>query len=169
MLNLLIALLRDLLRPRHDLLLENLALRQQILVLQRTNPKPPFRNRDRAFWVLLCHWWAGWRRPLRLVQPETVIKWHRKTWRMWWRRKSKPLQQPGRPRIPWEAILLIRRISRENPLWGAPRIHGELMKLGYFLHETTVARYMIKRRGRRRRIGKRFFGTTCTRRRPSTS
>jgi transposase InsO family protein len=148
MLNLLIATLRDLLRPRHDLILENLALRQQILVLQRTNPKPPFRNRDRAFWVLLRQLWDGWRRPLRLVQPETVIKWHRKSWRMWWRWKSKPLQQPGRPRIPWEAILLIRRLSRENPLWGAPRIHGELQMLGYFLHESTVARYMIKRHGR---------------------
>ncbi len=98
--------MRDFLRPRRDLLLENLALRQQILVLQRTNPRQPFRDRDRAFWVLLCQWWSGWRRPLQLVQPETVIKWHRKSWRMWWRWKSKPLQQPGRPRIPWEAILL---------------------------------------------------------------
>ncbi len=85
---------------------------------------------------------------VHLAQTETVIKWHRKSWRMWWRWKSRPLQQPGRPRIPWEAILLIRRLSRENPLWGAPRIHGELMKLGYFLHESTVARYMLKRRGR---------------------
>ncbi|MBM3496720.1 MAG: transposase family protein [Armatimonadetes bacterium] len=148
MLNLLLALLRDLLLPRRDLLLENLALRQQILVLQRTNPKPPFRDRDRAFWVILRQLWDGWRRPLRLVQPETVIRWHRKSWRMWWRWKSKPLQQAGRPRIPWEVIELIRRISRENPTWGAPRIHGELMKLGYFLHESTVARYMVKRRGR---------------------
>ncbi len=63
MLTLLFHTLRDLLRPRQNLILENLALRQQILVLQRTNPKPPFRNRDRAFWVMLCHWWAGWRRP----------------------------------------------------------------------------------------------------------
>jgi hypothetical protein len=89
MLNLLNATLRDLPRPRRDLIQENLALRQQILVLQRTNPKPPVRDCDRAFWVLLCHWWAGWRRLLRLVQPETVIKWHRKTWRMWWRLKSR--------------------------------------------------------------------------------
>ncbi len=139
--------LHDLVRPRRDLVLENLALRQQILVLQRTNPKPPFSALDRLFWVLLCHWWSEWRRPLRLVKPETVIAWHRKGWRLWWRFKSQS-QTAGRPRIPYEVIELIRRISRENPTWGAPRIHGELLKLGYDLSEGTVARYMIKRGGR---------------------
>lgn len=147
MMTILLNTLRDLLRPRGDLLLENLALRQQILVLQRTNPKPPFNNADRTFWVLLCRWWAGWRRPLRLVQPETVIAWHRKGWRLWWRWKSRP-KEAGRPRVPWEVIELIRRISRENPTWGAPRIHGELLMLGYYVSEGTVARYMVKRRGR---------------------
>ncbi len=117
MFKLLIHTLRDLLRPRRDLLLENLALRQQILVLQRTNPKPRLRHRDRAFWVVLRHWWTGWHRPLRLVQPETVIGWHRRIWRKWWRWKSRP-PEPGRPRIPWEAIELIRRMSRESPTWG---------------------------------------------------
>jgi transposase InsO family protein len=81
------------------------------------------------------------------VQPETVIGWHRKAWRLWWRRKSRP-RGVGRPRVPWEVIELIKRISRENPTWGAPRIHGELMMLGYFVSEATVARYMVKRRGR---------------------
>lgn len=147
MLIILLDTLRDLLRPRGDLLLENLALRQQILVLQRTNPKPPFNTADRTFWVLLCRWWAGWRRPLRLVKPETVIAWHRKGWRLWWKWKSKP-KEIGRPRIPWEVIELIKRISRENPTWGAPRIHGELMMLGHYVSEATVARYMVKRRGR---------------------
>ena len=147
MLTFLLDTLRDLLRPRRDLLLENLALRQQILVLQRTNPKPSLNNADRTFWVLLRRWWAGWRRPLRLVQPETVIAWHRKGWRLWWRFKSKP-KDVGRPRVPWEVIELIRRISRENPTWGAPRIHGELMMLGHFVSEATVARYMVMRRGR---------------------
>jgi len=123
MLNRLIASLRDLLRSRHDLVLENLALRQQILVMQRTNP-----------------------RPLRLVQPETVIRWHRRSWRMWWRWKSRP-GEAGRPRIPWGVIELIRRISRENPTWGAPRIHGEMIKLGYDLDESTVARTIVPRGG----------------------
>lgn len=146
MLNNLFALLRDLLRPRHDLMLENLALRQQINVLRRGNTRPAFRLRDRLFWVVLMRIWAGWRRPLALVKPETVIAWHRKGWRLWWRWKSRP-KEAGRPRVPWQAIELIRRISAENPTWGAPRIHGEMMMLGYFVSEATVARYMHKRRG----------------------
>ena len=91
--------------------------------------------------------WNSWRKPLALVKPETVIAWHRRGWRLWWRWKSRP-KEVGRPRIPYEVIELIKRISRENPTWGAPRIHGELMMLGYWVSESTVARYMIKRRGR---------------------
>lgn len=96
--------------------------------------------------VALSRIWSGWERPLRLVKPETVVAWHRALWRAWWRRKSRP-GEPGRPRIPWELIELIRRISRENPTWGAPRIHGELLMFGYDVSEATVARYMIKRKG----------------------
>ena len=147
MISLLLGLLRDLLRPSRDLIIENLALRQQILVLERTHPKPPLTELDRTFWVLLSRLWADWHRPLRLVQPATVIAWHRRVWRFWWRWKSRP-QTTGRPRVPDEVIELIRRISRENPTWGAPRIRGELLKLGYDLSEATVARYMTKRRGR---------------------
>lgn len=147
MLYLILNFLRDLLRPNRDLLLENLALRQQILVLRRTNPKPPLSVWDRSFWVVLCRLWDQWRRPLALVKPETVIAWHRKGWRLWWRWKSRP-KEIGRPRIPYEVIELIRRISLENPPWGAPRIHGELMMLGYWISESSVARYMVKRRGR---------------------
>ena len=147
MLKLLFGFLRDLLRPRRDLLLENLALRQQINVLRRDNPKPAFRLQDRLFWVVLMRTWAGWRQPLTLVQPQTVIAWHRKGWRLWWRFKSKP-REVGRPRVPWEVIELIRRISRENPTWGTPRMHGELMMLGHVVSEATVARYMVARRGR---------------------
>lgn len=128
-------------------LLENLALRQQLNVLRRGNPKPRFNFWDRLFWVVLLRTWSQWRRPLALIRPETVIAWHRKGWRLLWRWKSCP-KTVGRPRVPWEVIELIRRISRENPTWGAPRIHGELMMLGYALSEATVARYMVKRRGR---------------------
>lgn len=147
MLTILLSTLRDLLRPRADLLLENLALRQQINVLRRGKPKPSFNIWDRIFWVVLLRTWSRWRQPLALVRPETVIAWHRKGWRLLWRWKSRP-KAAGRPRVPWEVIELIRRMSRENPTWGAPRIHGELMMLGYFLSEATVARYMLKRRGR---------------------
>lgn len=91
--------------------------------------------------------WAGWRWPRVLMQPETVIGWHRKAWRMWRRHKSRP-DEPGRPRVPREEIELIRRISAEKLTWGAPRIHGELMMLGHFVSEATVARYMLKRRRR---------------------
>jgi len=127
MLNLIIPTLLSLLRTRGSLALENLALRQQLLVLERTNPKPAFNALDRLFWVVLSRVWSGWR--------------------LWWKWKSRP-RDPGRPRIPYEVIELIKRISHENPTWGAPRIHGELLMLGYDLSEATVARYMIKRWGR---------------------
>ncbi|MBU0742543.1 IS3 family transposase, partial [bacterium] len=147
MIKLIFGFLTSLLRTRHDLHLENLALRQQILVLERTTPRPAFTALDRLFWVALSRIWSDWHKPLRLVKPETVIAWHRRLWRAWWRRKSRP-GDPERPRIPWELIELIRRISRENPTWGAPRIHGELLMLGYDVSEATVARYMITRKGR---------------------
>jgi hypothetical protein len=98
MITLLVGVLRDLLRPNRDLIVENLALRQQLLVRERNNPRPPLTERDRAFWVLLSHWWPQWRQPLRLVQPETVIAWHRRMWRYWWRWKSQP-NVGGRPRV----------------------------------------------------------------------
>jgi len=156
MLNLLLNTLRDLFRTHHSLALENLALRQQLLVLERRSPKPAFTDADRLFWVILSRFWSGWRRPLRLVQPETVIAWHRALWRAWWRRQSRP-KELGRPRISPELIELIKRISRENPTWGAPRIHGELLMLGYDVSEATVSRYMLKRRGRPTQTWKTFL------------
>lgn len=147
MLYLTLCFLRDFLRPNHDLLLENLALRQQILVLERQVKRPRFNDHERAFWVLLSRYWPSWKNPLRLVKPETVISWHRKSWRLFWRWKSKP-KDFGRPSVSIEVIEMIRRISLDNPLWGAPRIHGELIILGYEVSESTVAKYMIKRKGR---------------------
>jgi transposase InsO family protein len=144
MIPLILAALRDLLRPRHDLIIENLALRQQILVLERAVPRPRLNHADKAFWVALSLCWRHWRRPLRLVKPSTVIAWHRKGWRLYWRWKSRA-GKGGRPGIPIATIDLIRRMSHDNPLWGAPRIHGELLMLGIKVSEATVAKYMIKR------------------------
>ncbi|MFH2053279.1 MAG: hypothetical protein ABIK96_12490 [bacterium] len=148
--------LRDLFRSRHDLFLENLALRQQLLVRERQTGKPQFRNRDRVFWVILSRFWPGWKNPLLLVKPQTVIAWHRFLWRKYWQRKSQP-KDKGRPRIPIEAIELIRKISFENPNWGAAHIQGELMMLGYYLLASTVAEYMVRRRGRPNQNWKTFI------------
>ena len=153
MLYLFLYILRDLFRARQDLLLQNLALRQQLLVLERQVrqkvKKPEFRDRDRAFWVILSRFWPGWKNPLRLVKPQTVIAWHRTLWRKYWKWKSRP-KDLGRPKIPPEAIELIRKISLENPTWGAGHIQGEMMMLGYILSEGTIAKYMVRRRGQPR-------------------
>ena len=130
-------------RPRHALVLENAALRHQIEVLQRNCTRPDLRWRDRAFWDILSCLWPDWRKSLYIVQPETVIRWHRRGFRYYWRWKSRP-KWPGRPRVPKEVRDLIRQMSQDNPLWGAPRIHGELLKLGIEVSQATVSKYMVK-------------------------
>ena len=135
---------RSTFRTQHDLALENLVLRQQLAVLKQTCPRPQLTDADRSFWVLLSKIWHGWRSTLHIVQPETVVRWHRQGFRYYWRWKSR---RRGRPKIDPEIIHLIRRMCHANPLSGAPRIHGELLKLGIEISETTVAKYMIKRRG----------------------
>lgn len=129
------------LKSRQCLVLENLALRHQLIVLQRKARKRRLKRRDRLFWALLSRFWAGWRNSLLIVQPETVIRWHRQGFRWFWRRKCRG---PGRPAIALEVRDLIRQMSRSNPTWGAPRIHGELQKLGIEIGETTVAKYMVR-------------------------
>ena len=156
MLIIVLTFLRSLFRPRRDLVLENLALRQQILVIERQIKRPEFRDRDRAFWVVLSRFWPEWRKPLRLVQPQTVVSWRRYLWRKYWKRKSRP-KEMGRPKIPVEVIKLIHRISLENPNWGAAHIQGELMMLGHFLSVSTVAKYMVRRRGRPNQNWKTFI------------
>jgi transposase InsO family protein len=131
---------------RRQLVLENVALRHQLDVLQRTARRPRLRTADRALWVLLCRIFGDWRRHLTIVQPETVIRWHRLGWRLYWRRKCQR-RRPDRPLVEAEVRALIHRLSIENPLWGAPRIHGELLKLGYEIAEATVAKYMARRPG----------------------
>jgi len=136
--------LRSVFRSRRELVLENLVLRQQLAAFRHVHPRPRLTEADRMFWVLLSKIWSGWRDALHIVQPETVVRWQRQAFRNYWRVKSRVR---GRPKIDPDVRALIRRMCRSNPLWGAPRIHGELLKLGIELSETTVAKYMLKRRG----------------------
>ena len=134
------------LRSRAALQIENVALRHQLAVLQRqARGRLRLRPVDRLFWTWLRHLWPGWRRALVIVKPATVVQWHRRGFRLCWRRKSRP-RRPGRPRIPRALSSLIRQMSRANPTWGAPRIHGELLKLGIEIAESTVAHYLVRRR-----------------------
>ena len=136
--------LSSLLKSRTALQLENIALRHQIGVLQRSAKKRlELHNSDRLFWVGLSQLWSEWRSAL--VKPDTVIAWHRKVFRLFWTWKVQH-GKPGRPAILLEVRALIRRISRENPGWGAPRIHGELLKLGIDIGETSVSKYLVRRR-----------------------
>jgi transposase InsO family protein len=132
-------------RGRAVLQLENLALRHQVGVLQRSVKRPKLTSADRLLWVWLCHLWADWRSALLIVQPATVIAWHRQGFRLFWTWKGR-CGQRGRPSVPPEVRELIRRLNRENPLWGAPRIHGELLKLGIDIGETSVGKYLRRHR-----------------------
>jgi hypothetical protein len=126
---------------RYNLGLEILALRQQLGVLKRKNPRPRLRMQDRTFWILLRHLWPSWSKVLVIVKPETVVAWHRAGFRLFWRLRSRP-KSLGRPKIDAEVRALIRRMVNENPSWGAPRIHGELLKLGFDVSERSVSRYL---------------------------
>ena len=131
------------LKTRQSLVAENLALRHQISVLQRNCTRPDLKWRDRAFWDILSCLWPNWRNALYIVQPDTVIRWHRRGFRFYWRWKSRR-RYPGRPRVAPEIRELIRQMSAANPLWGAPRIHGELLKLGIDISQGAVSKYMVK-------------------------
>jgi transposase InsO family protein len=125
---------------------ENAALRHQVLVLRRqARGRIHLTNLDRLFLVQLYRWFPSILRVLAIVQPETVVRWHRAGFRRYWRWKSR--WRGGRPAIEADLRALIRRMSIDNPLWGAPRIHGELLKLGFEVAQSTVAKYMVKRRG----------------------
>jgi hypothetical protein len=141
----LLLLFRGLFVSRSNFVLENLALRQQLLVQQRTIKRPKLQNRDRLFWAWLSRLWADWRSTLIIVKPETVVRWHRQRFKLYWRRKSQA-GKVGRPRISKEIRDLIRQMSREDPTWGAPRIQSELALLGFEVADSTVAKYMDKQR-----------------------
>ena len=139
------SLFLGLFRPRASLEAENLALRQQIIVLQRAAPKRlRFNTTDRMRFVGLYRLFPNLRDALTVVRPETVIRWHRAGFRAYWRWRARPRR--GRPTVPLEIRQLIREMSLANPLWGAPRVHGELLKLGIAVGQTSVAKYMGRRR-----------------------
>jgi putative transposase len=143
MLRLLVALLptlRSALRSRRDLVVENLALRQQLVTLVGRR-HPDIRPADRVFWILLRRLWSGWAESLTIVQPDTVVRWHRAGFRTYWNWLSRRGKRSARPPLPREVRALIRRMATENP-WGAPRIHGELLCLGFDVSERSVSRYL---------------------------
>src|SRR5580765_6765672 len=125
---------------------ENTVLRHQLIVLRRRlQGRVRLTNHDRWFFILLYRWFPSILQVLTIIRPETLVRWHRAGFRCSWRWKSRPLG--GRPQIDTELRVLIRRMSVENPLWGAPRIHGELLKLGFEVAQSSVAKYMVKRWG----------------------
>jgi putative transposase len=142
----LLSSLRRSLQTRAALHAEIVVLRHQLLVLQRANRNRRLRLRapDRVLWVWLSRLWSGWRSAFVVVKPETVIGWHRRGFRLYWNWKSRAGK--GRPVVASEIQELIRRMSVANPRWGAPRIHGELLKLGIEISQATVAKYMVRPR-----------------------
>src|SRR5438445_8608579 len=142
----LLNLFASLFKPKSRLEAENAALRQQLIVLQRkVRGRAQFTNSDRLFFIQLYRWCPSVLKAMMIIRPETLVRWHRAGFRCYWRWKSRPAG--GRPQIETELRALIRRMSVENPLWGAPRIHGELLKLGFEVAQSSVAKYMVKRRG----------------------
>jgi hypothetical protein len=131
-------------KPKRRLDLENAALRHQVVVLQRkVRSRIEFSNHDRLFFILLYRWCPSILKAMMIVRPETVVRWHRAGFRRYWRWKSQ--RRGGRPPVSAELRALIRRMSVENVLWGAPRIQGELLKLGFVVAQSTVSKYMAKR------------------------
>ena len=135
------AILR-ILRTHRSLMLENLALRQQLAVLKRRHPRPRLAAFDKLFWVFVRRCWSGWQQALIIVSPETVVRWHRTGFALYWQAISRDRRIVGRRRISKEVRDLIFRIVAENPTWGAPRIHGELLTLGFDVSERTISRWM---------------------------
>ena len=131
---------------RRDLALENVALRQQLMVLQRNSKRPQFKDADRFFWVLYSRAADGWQMVLLIARPRTILDWQKSRFKKYWTRKRRR-KRPGRPRIDREVRELIRTMSRANPTWGTPRIIGELAKLGISVCKSTVDQYRIRRSG----------------------
>ena len=129
-------------QPRRHLVLENLALRHQLMVLKRTVKIPTLRTSDRLFWAVLSAMWSRWTKVLVIVQPQTVVRWHQAGFRLFWRWQSRG--RTGRSPTDRETIELIRRMWQANPTWGSPRIRAELAKLGLQVSAATVRKYRPK-------------------------
>ncbi len=144
--SMLIGSLRNALRARQDVELENLALRHQLAVLMRSARRPRLEPADRLLWCWLSRRWSGWRSAVIVIKPDTIVRWHRRAWRRYWSWRSR--RPSGRPRISAEVRDLIQRLARDNPRWGAVRIQGELRKLGIAVSARSVRRYRraVKRR-----------------------
>jgi putative transposase len=140
-----VALLSVGFKQRRELALENLALRQQLALFNRNQKRLQLRRTDRLFWAWLSRFWEMWRESLIVVKPNTVVRWHRKGFALYWTWLSKR-NRIGRPGTSREVRELIRKMAEANPLWGSPRVHGELLKLGIRISERTVARLMPKRK-----------------------
>ena len=141
-LSLISGVLSDLTRSRSDLIVENALLRQQLIVLNRQVKRPLLTHHDRFRLVLLARFTRFWKQALHIVQPDTLLRWHRDLFRFYWRLKSKRKQ--NKPKIPPETIDLIRKMAKENHLWGAERIRGELLKLGIKVCKRTIQKYLPK-------------------------
>jgi putative transposase len=133
-------------RTRRTLLLENLALRQQLAALKRRHPRPRLAAFDRFFWVVARRFWPGWKQALIIVNPDTVVRWHRSGFAFYWRAISRARRMVGRRRISKQVRDLIFRMVTENPTWGAPRIHGELLMPGFDVSERTISVGCAERR-----------------------
>jgi len=141
-----LAVLASPFRSKSRLEAENAVLRHQLMVLQRkVRGRAHLANNDRWFFVQMYRWFPSILKVLTIIEPETLVRWHRAGFRRYWRWKSR--SRGGRPQIDVELRALIRQMSMENLLWGAPRIHGELLKLGFEVAQSSVAKYMVKRRG----------------------
>jgi len=141
---------------RRDLILENLALRQQLLSMHAKRPQRRLSAVHKLFWVLLRRLWSGWKKPLILVTPRTVVEWHRAGFRLYWRWLSRARQIGGRKPVSQEVRALIFRMAAENPTWGAPRIHGELLMLGFDVSEPTISRW-LRRAPKNPDVGQRWL------------
>ena len=146
LIRLMLAIMASPFKSKSQLEAENAALRQQLIVLQRkVRGRVRLTNADRWFFVQLYRWFPSILEVFTIIRPETLLRWHRAGFRLYWRWKSR--RRGGRPQVQTELRALIRQMSVENPLWGAPRIHGELLTLGFEVSQSSVAKYMVKRRG----------------------